>query len=71
MVAVHDATGDLAAEAAARQAATVLVVSSPHRLSHPVHRDLEHRLRHAGVARVVRVEPMSPSPAPSMAAPSI
>jgi hypothetical protein len=33
----------------------VLVVTSPHRLSHLLHRDLEHRLRHAGVARVLRV----------------
>jgi hypothetical protein len=55
LVAVREAVRDLAAEAAARQAKTVLVVSSPHRLSHLVHRDLEHRLRHAGVARVLRV----------------
>ena len=55
LVAVREAVRDLAAEAAARHARTVLVVSSPHRLSHLLHRDLEHRLRHVGVARVLRV----------------
>src|SRR4051794_34190861 len=55
LVALREAVQDLVAEAAARQATTVLVVSSPHGFSHLLHRDLEHRLRHAGVARVVRV----------------
>jgi hypothetical protein len=57
LVAVRDAVRDLTAEAAARRATTALVVSSPHRVSHLLHRDLEHRLRHAGVDRVVRVRP--------------
>jgi hypothetical protein len=55
LVAVREAVQDLVAEAEVRRATTVLVVSSPHGFSHLLHRDLEHRLRQAGVARVIRV----------------
>jgi hypothetical protein len=55
LVPVRDAVRDLATEAAARDATTALVVSSPHRLAHLVRQDLEHRLRRAGVRRVVHV----------------
>lgn len=53
LVTVHDEVKDIVTEAVARQATTVLVVSSPHRLSHLLHRDLEHRLRRAGIAHVM------------------
>jgi hypothetical protein len=56
LVAVRDAVHDLAVEAAASQATTALVITSPHRLSHLLNRDLEHRLRHAGIDRVLRVQ---------------
>lgn len=56
LVAVRNAVHDLAIEAAVRQVTTALVVTSPHRLSHLLHRDLEHRLHHAGVDRVLRVQ---------------
>ena len=52
---VREEVRDIVTEAVARRATTVLVVSSPHRLSHLLHRDLEHRLRRAGIARVIRV----------------
>lgn len=55
LVAVREVVRDLANEAAVRRATTVLVVSSAHRLSHLLHRDLEHRLRRAGIAHVVRL----------------
>jgi hypothetical protein len=55
LVSVRETVQDLTAEAGARHASTVLVGTSPHRLSHLLHRYLEHRLRHAGVARVVCV----------------
>jgi hypothetical protein len=55
LVAVRDVVRDLVTEAAVRGATTVLVVSSPHRVSHLLHRDLEHRLCRAGIAHVVRV----------------
>ncbi len=55
LVAVRDVVRDLVTEALVRRATTVLVVSSPHRLSHLLHRDLEHRLRRAGITHVVRL----------------
>ncbi len=55
LVALRDVVRDLVAEAVVRRATTVLVVASPHPLSHLLHRDLEHRLRRAGVAQVVRL----------------
>jgi hypothetical protein len=71
LVPVHEAVRDLVTEAAAREAAMVLLVSSPHRLAHLVHRDLEYRLRRAGVLRVVRVATARPTAAPSTSAPQI
>ena len=55
VVMARDAVRELAAEAAASGATTAVVVSSPHRLSHLMHRDLEHRLRRAGLENVVRL----------------
>ena len=55
LVRVRGEVRDIVTEAVARHATTVLVVSSPHRLSHPLHRDLERRLRRAGIAHVVRL----------------
>lgn len=56
LVAAHDAVHDVATEAVERGATTALVVSSPHRLAHLLHRDLEHRLSRAGIAHVIRVD---------------
>jgi hypothetical protein len=56
LVPVHDVVRDLVLEAAARQATAALVVTSPHRVAHLLHRDLEHRLRRAGVRHVAQVE---------------
>jgi hypothetical protein len=55
LVSAREAVRDLATEAAARRASTALVVSSPHRFSHLLHHDLEHRLRRAGIAHVIRL----------------
>ncbi len=56
LVAVREEVQDIVREAAARRATTVLVASSPHRLSHLLHRDLEHRLRRAGIPHVRRLD---------------
>jgi hypothetical protein len=56
IVPVRDQVRDLVAEASAAQAHAALVVSPPHRIQHLLHRDLEHRLRGAGVPWVVRVD---------------
>ncbi len=56
LVAVGDVARGLVGEAVARGSSTVLVVSSPHRVAHVLHRDLEHRLRRAGIAHVVRLD---------------
>jgi len=55
LVTVREEVRDIVTEAVARHATTVLVVSSPHRLSHLLHRDLERRLRRAGIAHVMRL----------------
>ena len=55
LVGVHNVVRDLVAKAASRGATTAVVVASPHWFSHLAHRDLEHRLRHAGLSQVVRV----------------
>jgi len=55
LVAVREVVRDLVTEAIVRRATTVLVVASPHRLSHLLHRDLEHRLRRAGIGNVIRL----------------
>jgi hypothetical protein len=55
VVTARDAVRELATEAVASGATTAVVVSSPHRLSYLLHRDLEHRLRRAGLAHVVRL----------------
>ncbi|MGZ5410710.1 MAG: hypothetical protein ACXWDJ_12005 [Aeromicrobium sp.] len=56
LVTARDAVHDVATEAVARGATTALVVSSPHRLAHLLHRDLEHRLSRAGIAHIIRVD---------------
>jgi hypothetical protein len=65
LVGVHDVVRDLVAEAASRGATKALVVTSPHRFVHLVHRDLEHRLLRAGLSQVVRVHSPQAAVAPS------
>jgi hypothetical protein len=55
LVAVREVVRDLVTEAVVRRATTALIVSSPHHLSHLLHRDLERRLRRAGIGNVIRV----------------
>ena len=55
VVPTRDQVRDLVAEAWGSNAAAALLVTSPHRISHLLHRDLAHRLRRAGLAEVVVV----------------
>jgi hypothetical protein len=56
IVPVNDQVRDLVAEATSLQAQAALVVSPRHRIQHLLHRDLESRLRSAGVPWVVHVD---------------
>jgi hypothetical protein len=55
LVAISEVSRDVSAEVVARGVQTVLVASSPHRIAHAFHRDLERRLRRAGIAHVIRL----------------
>ena len=61
---MRDVVRDLVREAVVRRATTVMVVSAPHRLLRLVHRDLEHRLRRAGIAHVTRLHEIDVPAAP-------